>query len=149
MRAASVLLLGALTGCASPVSRGSPASAPATVAPRLETASARSPALGVWDFLMRKYDADGDGLIASEEYRRGPQAFAHLDADGDGLVSPADFAPEWTGRPRARDFTYGEGGPEPGDPAPGFRLASTTGETFELASFHGRRPVALVFGSFT
>ena len=53
------------------------------------------------------------------------------------------------GVPRVENFTYGEGGPEVGDPAPHFRLETTGGETLELASFRGVRPVVLVFGSFT
>lgn len=37
-----------------------------------------------------------------------------------------------------------------GDPAPAFELPSPDKkETIELASFHGRRPVVLVFGSYT
>jgi len=115
-----------------------------------------------WHFLRARYDRDADGRIERDEYTRSPEAFARLDADGDGVVSAADFAPDWNAVPRLRaapdsgerwirfqDFVHGEGGPELGEPAPEFRLATTTGETVELASFRGKKPVALVFGSYT
>ena len=131
------------------------------------TSSARTPAAPeapAWHFLQERYDADHDGRVERAEYTRSPQAFERLDADGDGSVSAADFDPAWDGVPRiARadgqeghgrwigfdDFVHGEGGPEVGDPAPSFRLATTGGGEIELASFQGKKPVALVFGSFT
>jgi hypothetical protein len=63
-------------------------------------------------------------------------------------VTAADFAEEWNDRPIGK-LVWGEGGPELGEEAPNFRLETTRGETIELASFRGKRPVALVFGSFT
>jgi hypothetical protein len=107
-----------------------------------------NPALAVWEHLRVKYDQDGDGSIARGEYPRGERSFAYLDADRDGAVTALDFAPEFGG-PRDPDFRYGLGGPELGDEAPGFRLPSIDGETIELAAFRGKKPVALVFGSFT
>ncbi len=145
-----------LSACGTPAGKDALARAPAPAVPAEERAAPAAPAaesepgLRVLDFLRAKYDADADGRIARGEYRRGAEAFGRLDADGDGLVSAADFAPEWSGRPRIEGtFVYGEGGPELGDPAPDFRLRSTAGETVELASFRGVKPVALVFGSFT
>jgi len=44
---------------------------------------------------------------------------------------------------------WGEGGPEVGEPAPPFELSSTSGTTIALDSFLGKKPVVLVFGSFT
>ena len=117
-----------------------------------------------WHFLRARYDADGDGRIAAAEYTRPLDAFRRLDADGDGSVSGADFDPKWDGVPRIEaepgkaesgrwisfdDFAHGEGGPEVGEPAPNFRLSTTAGDEIELASFRGKRPVALVFGSYT
>jgi len=103
----------------------------------------------VWDFLREKYDADGNGRIRPREYPRGAEAFRRLDVDGDGVLTPADFAPEWDHVPRTRDFRYGEGGPEPGDPAPDFRLPSIDGGELALADLRADGPLALVFGSFT
>ena len=117
-----------------------------------------------WHFLRARYDADGDGRIQAAEYTRSAEAFHRLDADGDGLVTAADFDPSWDGVPRIdaaldkkahgrwigmEDFVHGEGGPEVGEPAPLFALVSTDGARIELASFRHKKPVALVFGSFT
>ena len=113
-----------------------------------------NPDAPAWRYLCARYDANGDGRIARGEYPRSEHAFQNLDADGDGRVTPLDFAPEFDGRPRGPwrsldEFVYGEGGPVLGDEAPPFRLESTSAEAFELAAFRGKRPVALVFGSFT
>ncbi len=108
------------------------------------------PPLAPWDFLRTKYDRDNDARIAPEEYTRSSAAFARLDADGDGLVTAADFDPQWDGRPRIEGpFQYGVGGPELGEPAPEFTLASLDGERLSLAALRAERPVVLVFGSFT
>ncbi len=108
------------------------------------------PPLAPWDFLRTKYDRDRDARIAPEEYTRSSAAFARLDADGDGLVTAADFDPRWDGRPRSEGpFQYGVGGPELGEPAPEFTLASLDGERLSLAALRVERPVVLVFGSFT
>jgi Ca2+-binding EF-hand superfamily protein len=45
-----------------------------------------------WDYLLGKYDADGDGRIAAEEYDRGELAFTRLDQSGDGHLTEVDFA---------------------------------------------------------
>ena len=45
---------------------------------------------------------------------------------------------------------YDANAPKEGDPAPDFELADITGEnSIRLSDFRGRKPVALVFGSFT
>jgi hypothetical protein len=150
-RPAFLALLALASACAGTRAVKSPERSPGEDAP-------------AWHFLRERYDADHDGRIARAEYARSPQAFERLDADGDGYVSAADFDPDWDGVPRIaksgaqkghgrwigfEDFVHGEGGPEVGDPAPAFRLAATTGEEVELAAFRGKKPVALVFGSYT
>ena len=45
---------------------------------------------------------------------------------------------------------YDANAPKPGDLAPDFELADIDGEhRVRLSDFRGRKPVALVFGSFT
>ena len=125
-----------------------PVRAPAAV-PQENRSDEPASALAVWHFLCKKYDADGDGSIARGEYGRGDASFDRLDADGDERITPADFDERFDGVPRVENFVYGEGGPEVGDPAPDLRLQTTGGEPIELASFRGKTPVALIFGSFT
>jgi hypothetical protein len=45
---------------------------------------------------------------------------------------------------------YDATAPKPGDMAPDFELRDATGENpVRLSDFRGKRPVALIFGSFT
>jgi peroxiredoxin len=45
---------------------------------------------------------------------------------------------------------YDARAPKIGDPAPDFELRDINGENpLRLSDFHGRSPVALIFGSFT
>jgi len=54
-------------------------------------------------------------------------------------------AQEWN-----RKMGRGEGKLQPGDPAPDFDLKKLRSpDRVRLSSFHGKRPVALVFGSYT
>jgi hypothetical protein len=136
------------------------AAACASAPPPPEEAPAEAPS---WRFLRERYDGDRDGRIERAEYPRSKEAFERLDADGDGTLAAADFDPRWDGVPRIaaegregedrwigfEDFVHGEGGPEVGEPAPSFALDATNGERFDLASFRGKKPVVLVFGSYT
>lgn len=104
----------------------------------------------VWRFLAAQYDADHDGRITAPEYTRSHEGFRRLDADHDGAVTRLDFDARYDGVPRQEEaFTWGEGGPEVGQPAPEFTLPTTSGTSLSLASFRGQKPVVLVFGSFT
>ena len=51
---------------------------------------------------------------------------------------------------RAWQKKYNPGAPRVGDVAPDFALRDVNGENLvTLSDFHGKQPVALVFGSFT
>lgn len=150
-RSLSFSLLALAGACAS-------ARPPAAEAPAAAPAEAPS-----WRFLRERYDGDRDGRIQRAEYPRSAEAFQRLDADGDGTLDAADFDPRWDGVPRIpaaggsgedrwisfEDFVHGEGGPEVGEPAPEFALDATNGERFDLTAFRGKKPVVLVFGSYT
>ncbi len=45
-----------------------------------------------WEYLRQKYDANGDAIIAPEEYTREGGRFDRLDRNHDGELSPDDFA---------------------------------------------------------
>ena len=53
-------------------------------------------------------------------------------------------------RERARQEQFDARAPKPGDVAPDFELRDVNGENpVRLSDFWGRKPVALIFGSFT
>ncbi|MBI5850263.1 MAG: hypothetical protein HZB39_04380 [Planctomycetes bacterium] len=111
-----------------------------------------------WRFIAEQHDQDRDGVVTAAEYGRGAEAFARLDRDGDGRITAQDFALPMrrAAAGRARGV-----GTRVGDPAPDFdlpRLArqqsagsepATSDATLRLSSFAGKRPVALIFGSWT
>jgi hypothetical protein len=54
------------------------------------------------------------------------------------------------GLPKRPSAAEREGALRPGDPAPEFRLKMRgSEERVQLSAFRGRKPVAIVFGSFT
>jgi hypothetical protein len=75
-------------------------------------------------------DRDGDTTIADLD-----EIFARMDRNDDGTLQREELGPL----------------PIPGDEAPNFELAyaDEPSNTVELASFEGRKPVALIFGSYT
>lgn len=51
---------------------------------------------------------------------------------------------------RAWQAKYDPAAPKNGDPAPNFELRDVTGrDSIRLSDFKGKKPVALVFGSYT
>ena len=119
-----------------------------------------------WKAMLEKYDADGDGVISRKEYTRDEAHWKNLDVDGDGQVQREEFMKRgWytDGRPKRPDP------PKVGTVAPDFKLdllppppkpgakpkAPQAGDKkakpkqVRLSSFKGKRPVALIFGSYT
>lgn len=61
-----------------------------------------------------------------------------------------DGPPGLSPQERARWLAERQGKLKPGDPAPDFQLKVRGGQqTVKLASFRGRKAVALIFGSYT
>lgn len=118
----------------------------------------------VWTYLVEKYDKDGDSKVTAKEHGRGEESFARLDQDQDGFITAADFPLQGRGGRGGRGSKgaskggkaeKGEDeaqGPQAivGEPAPDFTLkAPEGGEAVKLSSWTGKRPVALIFGSYT
>ncbi len=128
----------------------------------------------VWELLKDKHDKNQDGKITPDEYKRGEEKFKIHDKNKDGVISALDYPADGsknrdrsTRRGRGRDRRgRGDGNredrdrpgrksnsslPQPGDIAPDFRLpySHDSKVTVKLSSFAGKRPVALIFGSYT
>ena len=124
----------------------------------------------VWELLQQKYDADEDGRITPEEHGRGVEAFRNLDRDGDGAITRSDTLSSGRGiRRREPRREHGPRrvrieAPKEGDRAPDFELRLWVQEKevkkgkgtrkevspkIRLSSFAGKKPVALIFGSYT
>lgn len=107
-----------------------------------------------WELLAGRYDRDRDGRITPQEYRRGKERFQRLGRNGDGVLTRTDWqAPGLRPGPgRAARRTLPDPAPRAGEPAPDFELPllhGKEGATLRLSSFRGRKPVALIFGSWT
>jgi hypothetical protein len=123
----------------------------------------------VWEYIVLKYDSDGDQRVTRKEYTRDDEHWNRLDTNADGLLDEAEFAsqvrsgerrgPGERGR-RGDERGAGPEAPRAGEPAPDFELVvlPTPGETkrkpskaelVKLSSFRNDRPVALIFGSYT
>ena len=88
----------------------------------------------------RHLDTDKDGVLQLAELA---SMFGKLDKNGDQMVSKAEVG---MSRSVARS-----GPPRVGEVAPDFELPFVADEkkTIRLSSFRGKKPVALIFGSYT
>lgn len=96
---------------------------------------------------MRFLDQDEDGMLRQEELMA---AWKDLDRDEDGVIEGRDLALP------PNEVARASGPPEEGEVAPDFALhhaakggVPADGEKVRLSSFTGKKPVALVFGSYT
>ncbi len=114
---------------------------------------------------FRRADGDGNGRITAEEW----QALFKQTAGGKGILTPEDLRqlllpppsppPPSSEMPSRLTLLHGlltgeigslREGPRIGQPAPDFTLATQDGKTtITLSQFRGKKPVVLVFGSFT
>jgi hypothetical protein len=128
-------------------------------------------------WFLERFDADGDGAVSRDEFP-GPKAwFDRLDRDEDGRITAADL--DWTKAAGPMKRPGGKGkekvkvnkeeerakqlkafldgdvgswleGPGLSAKAPDFALPTVDGKrTLRLSDSFGKKPVVLVFGSFT
>lgn len=91
--------------------------------------------------IMRMIDLNEDKWITMEEYNK---FFTNLDQNKDGFVNEKEIT----------DFIKkkqeDESGPGVGEEAPDFELRTLEGDkVVKLSDFRGKKPVVLVFGSYT
>ena len=95
------------------------------------------------DLLALSFDQDGDGRIEVSDF---DSLFADLDLNDDGKIAEREFkgSERLFTRPRSKL-------PVVGQMAPDFDLprSDDASKTVKLSSFRGKRPVALIFGSYT
>ena len=66
------------------------------------------------------------------------------------MIIVSVFAQQGVARGRQGKMNSNDGAPTVGELAPTFKLKSLDGESeFDLASFRGKKPVVLFFGSYT
>lgn len=110
--------------------------------------------------LFKALDEDSDGRLTSEEWQT---SFAGM-AGEEGFLNDEKLE-EFIYRPQARRnrtmrqtnfreqlniYDWAKPAPAPGDIAPDFELRTPNGDaTVKLSSFRGKKPVVLIFGSFT
>jgi len=106
----------------------------------------------VLSVLLAGNDANKDGKIDAQEWKRGEERFRRLDKNSDGVIDRTDFIDTATPR-RERNRRAQMRRPDPpkvGAMAPDFTLLQKDGKSkATLSSFRGKRPVALIFGSYT
>ena len=104
---------------------------------------------------IKSMDKNGDGKIESSEVPEMMQRmFKRLDANGDGVADKKEIdamKERMRGRSGRDDReSRRDDAPSLGTEAPAFKLKRMESEEFvELASFKGKKPVVLVFGSYT
>jgi hypothetical protein len=125
----------------------------------------------VWEYLEIKYDADKDGRVSKAEYTRDEEHWKRLDKNADGFLDKAELRGTKS-RDRSRDRSRGNKraiAPKVGQKAPDFTLVvlpeksakdrpqqekkeeqKSKAELVSLSAFaKKKRPVALIFGSYT
>jgi hypothetical protein len=97
---------------------------------------------------MRLVDLNNDGKISIEE---GTEFFAGADQDKDNFITQKEMT-EFMNKRRQemRRAAQEAGGPDLGQDAPDFSLKTLDGKKIvKLSDFQGKKPVVLVFGSYT
>jgi hypothetical protein len=104
--------------------------------------------VGMARLLMRLMDLDNDGKLSGGEYMK---FFVDADQDKDGSITQKEMMELMSKiRRETREQNQETGGPSVGQMAPDFTLRTLDGDrTVKLSDFRGKKPVVLVFGSYT
>lgn len=108
-----------------------------------------------WALISNEHDKNGDGKVTPREYPRGKERFKLLDRDQNGALTALDFVGKDSRRNRGRnqrrrDRRIRTLAPKVGAMAPGFTLRTVDGKKKQrLSTYKGKKPVALIFGSYT
>ena len=102
--------------------------------------------------LLKRFDKNQDGLLDADEVLMNlKRRFAKFDTNKDGQFSKPELLKmqlETNTRP-ARDERHSDT-LQVGDPAPDFTLLDPQGKRkVTLSDFRGKKPVVLIFGSYT
>jgi hypothetical protein len=100
---------------------------------------------------IKSYDKNKDGKITKAE-ASGPlaQRFARIDSNGDGVIDETELKRLAERIGRGRGGRDSGGSAAEGKTAPDFQLKTVDGKKqVQLSSFSGKKPVALIFGSYT
>lgn len=111
------------------------------------------------DKLLGQFDKNKDKVLTDSELPKALREYlALLDTDGDGMLDRVELL-KMSGRPgsKAGEIITGPAKGERyndkievGDTAPDFRLADSSGKRMvTLSAFRAKKPVVLIFGSYT
>ena len=108
--------------------------------------SAKLPGFENFGLLFKELDADKDNAISEKEFKNRMVAVQNvMGAPSRGANPTETQKPQDPQRPSRRPVAL-----QVGDIAPTFKLKSLDGKTeTDLASFKGKKPVVLIFGSYT
>lgn len=118
----------------------------------------QTPAAVPEDALFRLLDTNADGKLSKEELQNAAKILEKLDRNKDGTLDREELsapARKKSGRPGEVITPAAKGERiadklRVGDPAPDFSLPLVNGKgELKLSSFHGKKPVVLIFASYT
>jgi len=111
-----------------------------------------------YDRLLERFDADGDGIVATDEFDGNPRMFERMDTDKDGSVSRDEFDAAMKTRNKrpgqrsrfeqGRD-RYAAQGLQAGQKIPDLTVYDLKGNPHPLSSLWKDRPVVLATASAT
>lgn len=123
--------------------------------PQPESAPTKPENAASADVLFRLLDADRDGKLSKEELEDAAKLMQR-DRNKDGVLEPSELGGPNDGRRPGEVITPAAKGErhsdtlKVGDEAPDFTLPDKTGKSeVTLSSFRGKRPVVLIFASYT